>query len=343
MSSPLAVVDDSSFDEHRPPGPHPERPERLAAARRAAERVTARVGRLDVAARSASDDELGRVHHADYVERLGQKAGSWSTWDEDTYAAPGSSNASRRAAGGAVELVNALLDGKAERGVALLRPPGHHAVPAGAMGFCLLNNVAVAAAHARARGVERVMIVDFDVHHGNGTQDTFYADPSVLFVSLHQYPLYPGSGAHTEIGSGEGLGYTLNVPLSPGARDPVYTAAFSRIVAPLAAEYAPGLVLLSAGFDAHRDDPLAQMELTEAGYASMMHELARALPSTKIGMLLEGGYDLAALEASLTASLDALVGAATRGAPQAEQATDARHLQEVARAEQMARAHFRLG
>jgi acetoin utilization deacetylase AcuC-like enzyme len=343
MSSPLAVVDDPSFDEHRPPGPHPERPERLMAARRAAERVTARVGRLEVAARAASDDELGRVHHADYLERLGQKAGTWSSWDEDTYAAPGSPNASRRAAGGAVELVNALLDGRAERGVALLRPPGHHAVPAGAMGFCLLNNVAVAAAHARARGVERVMILDFDVHHGNGTQDAFYTDPSVLFVSLHQFPLYPGSGAHTETGSGDGVGYTVNIPLSAGARDAVYTAAFSRIVAPLAAEYAPGLVLLSAGFDAHRDDPLAQMELTEAGYASMMHELVRAVPSTKVGMLLEGGYDLAALEASLAASLDALMGESQPTQAPTQQAPDARHLVEIERAERLARAHFRFG
>ena len=352
MAEALAVVDDPIFDEHRPPGAqpdHPERPARLFAARRAVAAVAKTHPLLAVPARPATDDELARIHTPAYIEELGRSAGAWGTLDEDTYVAPASAEAARRAAGGAVELVNTLLDRRASRGVALLRPPGHHARPSGAMGFCLFNNVAVAAAQARARGAERVMIVDFDVHHGNGTQESFYADPSVLFVSLHQFPFYPGTGDVLETGSGDGRGSTVNVPLSPGAGDAVYTSAFSRIVAPLGSEFAPSLVLLSAGFDAHAADPLAEMRVSEAGYGAMLRELVAALPSgTPIGMVLEGGYDLAALEASLTAALGALM--APGGARSAEAAPepappsvlDPRHASELARAEETARRAFHL-
>jgi acetoin utilization deacetylase AcuC-like enzyme len=170
MQPTLAVVDDPSFDEHHAPAEHPERPERLAAARRAVQALSGKTTLLSVLARAATDDELARVHTPAYIEELGRTAGNWTYFDEDTYVAPGSAAAARCAAGGAVELVDTLLSGRARRGVALLRPPGHHARPNSAMGFCLINNVAVAATHARARGVERVLIVDFDVHHGNGTQ-----------------------------------------------------------------------------------------------------------------------------------------------------------------------------
>jgi acetoin utilization deacetylase AcuC-like enzyme len=341
MSTSLAIVDDPSFDEHRPPASHPERPERLAAARRGAAIVTARVGRIDIPARAATDDELARVHHGGYVEQLGRSAGRWASWDADTYAAPGSVDAARRAAGGALELVDALTSGRVARGVALLRPPGHHAGPEGAMGFCLLNNVALAAAHARARGVERVMIVDFDVHHGNGTQDAFYDDPSVLFVSLHQFPFYPGTGSRAETGAGDGRGHTINVPLSAGANDGAYAAAFRELVAPLTAEFAPGLLLVSAGFDGHRDDPLGGMGVTEQGYRFMMESLLGAVPTTPVGMVLEGGYDLRAIESSLLASLEPLA-----GIPAAEPATLApgspAHLAEVALAREAASRFWRL-
>jgi acetoin utilization deacetylase AcuC-like enzyme len=341
MSTSLAIVDDPSFDEHRPPGSHPERPERLAAARRGAAIVTARSGRIDVQARVATDDELVRVHQDAYVDRLGRTAGRWASWDADTYAAPGSVDAARRAAGGALELVNELTSGRVARGVALLRPPGHHAGPDGAMGFCLLNNVALAAAHARARGVAKVMIVDFDVHHGNGTQDVFYDDPSVLFVSLHQFPFYPGTGSRAETGEGDGRGHTINVPLSAGASDGAYAAAFTEIVAPLAAEYAPGLLLVSAGFDGHRDDPLGGMGVTERGYRFMVETLLQAVPGTPVGMVLEGGYDLGALEASLVASLEALAGIpAGEGAALAPGSPT--HLAEVKLARQVAGAFWRL-
>jgi acetoin utilization deacetylase AcuC-like enzyme len=342
MLTSLAVVDDPSFDEHRPPFEHPERPERLMAARRAVARIAERATLLPVPARLASDDELARIHTPAYIEALGRLAGSAGVLDEDTYLAPRSVDASRRAAGGAVELVDALLDGKASRGVALLRPPGHHARPGGAMGFCLLNNVAVAAAHARARGATRVLIVDFDVHHGNGTQESFYADPSVAFVSLHQFPFYPGTGDLSEVGTGDARGLTVNVPLSVGADDAVYLAAFSRIVAPIASEFAPSLVLLSAGFDAHERDPLAEMRLTDAGYGALLRTLTAALPaSTPIGMLLEGGYDLEALEASLASALDALLDPqqpiVTPG-----RAPGARHATELDRALTAASAHWHL-
>jgi len=344
MAHSLAVVDDPSFDDHRPPpeqAEHPECPARLFAARRAVTRISRQAALLNVPARPASDDELARVHTPAYIERLGRSAGNWATFDEDTYVSPGSVDAARNAAGGALELVNALMDRRATRGVALLRPPGHHARPSGAMGFCLLNNVAVAAAHARARGAERVMIVDFDVHHGNGTQESFYADPNVLFVSLHQFPLYPGTGDIGELGAGDGRGRTVNVPLSPGANDAVYAAAFERIVAPACADFSPNLVLLSAGFDAHAADPLAQMRLSDAGYGEMVRLLRAALPEDMpIGMVLEGGYDLDALEASLARALEALTSDTAPAA--ALGPVSPRHAQEIARVAAAAGPYFRL-
>jgi acetoin utilization deacetylase AcuC-like enzyme len=344
MAHSLAVVDDPSFDDHRPPpeqAAHPECPARLFAARRAVTRISLHAEVLNVPARPASDDELALVHTPAYIERLGRAAGNWAIFDEDTYAAPGSVGAARTAAGGAIELVNALMDGRATRGVGLFRPPGHHARPSGAMGFCLLNNVAVAAAHARARGAERVMIVDFDVHHGNGTQESFYADPNVLFISLHQFPLYPGTGDVGELGAGEGRGRTVNVPLSPGADDAVYAAAFERIVAPVCADFAPNVVLVSAGFDAHAADPLAEMRLSDTGYGEMVRLLCAALPvGVPIGMVLEGGYDLDALEASLARALEALTNDPPAAAAVGQ--VNPRHAQEIARVAAAAGPYFRL-
>jgi acetoin utilization deacetylase AcuC-like enzyme len=351
----LAIFDDPLLDEHRSREPHPERPERLAAARRAAQSVTRRSPHVNVPLRPATDDELARVHTPRYIEALGRAAGSFGRWDEDTYSVPKSVDAAKSAAGGAVGLVDALVDRRALRGVGLLRPPGHHARPDGAMGFCFLNNVAIAAAHALARGVPRVLVLDFDVHHGNGTQEMFYARPEVLFVSLHQFPFYPGTGSVTETGSGDGAGYTLNVPLGPGADDSTYAAAMERIVLPVASEFSPELVLLSAGFDAHKDDPLAQMRLTAEGYRTMMTELVRALPGdTPIGALLEGGYDLGALESSLAAALEALVGlapereftapgGATKSTTKTPTSVSERHSLELDRARRAAAEFWRLG
>jgi acetoin utilization deacetylase AcuC-like enzyme len=214
------------------------------------------------------------------------------------------------AAGGTVALVDALLDGPCKRGVALVRPPGHHARPDHAMGFCLLNNVAIAAAHARARGLKRVAIVDWDVHHGNGTQDAFVSDPSVLYVSTHQFPFYPGTGAVLETGEGEGKGYTVNVPLTAGGGDAVYRAAFERVILPVLEEYEPELVLVSAGFDASARDPLAEMTLSADAFGWMARALRGVADRSahgRIAMVLEGGYDLVALESGLLAATRGLV------------------------------------
>jgi acetoin utilization deacetylase AcuC-like enzyme len=301
------LVDDPLFLEHHAANEHPERPERLQAARRAVARARERTHFIDLAARDALPEELLRVHTADYLQQLGQAAGEWGHLDADTFVSPRSVEAATRAAGASLVLVDALLDQKESWGIALLRPPGHHARPGAAMGFCLLNNVAVAAAHARARGIERVLVLDWDVHHGNGTQEMFFGDPSVLYVSLHQSPYYPGTGLESEIGSGEGRGYTVNIPLSAGATDAVYARAFERIVCPIIDEYRPELALVSAGFDAHVRDPLGGMVLTDAAYAWFATQVRQALPSdSRIGLLLEGGYDLAALESALGACFGAL-------------------------------------
>ena len=307
MQKTLALVDDPLFCEHLAPAGHPERPERLYAARAAIARADFDLRRLDLAAVSATDDELLRVHTEPYLRALGQVAGQSGYLDEDTFYSPASVAAARAAAGASLVVTNALLTGTADFGLALIRPPGHHARPGGAMGFCLLNNVAIAAAHARKLGVDRVAIVDFDVHHGNGTQEAFYADPSVLYISLHQSPLYPGSGAARENGTGEGRGYTVNVPLSAGAGDAVYGAALERIITPVLEAYRPGLLLFSAGFDAHQRDPLAQMELTDDGFRALIRRtLAVLQPGVGVGLMLEGGYDLAGLAGSLAASLEGL-------------------------------------
>ncbi|MEO8903692.1 MAG: histone deacetylase [Polyangiaceae bacterium] len=307
MQKTLALVDDPVFCEHLAPAGHPERPERLHAARAAIAHAELDLRRLDLATRRATDDELVRVHAQQYLHTLGQAAGRSGYFDEDTFYSAESVDAARAGAGAALVLTDALLDERADFGLALVRPPGHHARPNGAMGFCLLNNVAVAAAHARARGVERVAIVDFDVHHGNGTQEMFYADPSVLYVSLHQSPLYPGSGATDERGSGDGRGYTVNVPLSAGATDATYGAAIERIVAPVLETYRPGLLLFSAGFDAHQRDPLAQMDMTAAGFQALVRRTLAALaPGVRVGLILEGGYDLIGLGQSLGATLEGL-------------------------------------
>ena len=312
------IVDDALFDQHRSRGHHPERPERLGAARRAVERcVAAGLGATRLTSRDASDEEIVRAHAPEYLEALERLRGHHAALDLDTYLAPASVDAARRAAGSAVALVEALLAGSTTpdraTGMALVRPPGHHATRDTGMGFCLLNNVAIAALAAlEVGGLSRVAVIDFDVHHGNGTQDIFWRDPRALFISLQQWPCYPGTGAVAEIGEGPGAGHTVNIPLSEGAGDAVYEAAFNEIVVPLLDEYAPELILVSAGFDAHRRDPLAGMDLTETGYASMARKLAGAADRTahgRLGLVLEGGYDLAALEGSIIAVLLAVAGA----------------------------------
>jgi acetoin utilization deacetylase AcuC-like enzyme len=229
--------------------------------------------------------------------------------DLDTVVSPDSFEAARHAAGGAVRMVDLLLDEEAPYAFSAHRPPGHHATQARAMGFCLLNNVAVAARYALdVRGLERVMILDWDVHHGNGTNDIFHDSDQVLFVSIHQSPLYPGTGPASDVGLGQGRGFTVNLPVRPGAEGRLFCALVDGVAVPLARAFAPQLVLISAGYDAHRDDPLGECELTEEAYAAMtrsMRSICRTLEAP-LGCVLEGGYALGALASSVAATLAAL-------------------------------------
>ncbi|MBL8740580.1 MAG: histone deacetylase [Myxococcales bacterium] len=343
----LFLVDDPLFDEHRARGYHPERPERLLAARHAishTEQAGVRFERL--APRDATATEVARVHDDAYVDVLEAKQGLFGALDEDTFLGPRSVAAAYRAAGGALALVDAILDGApgSQRGVAIVRPPGHHARPDRGMGFCLLNNVALAAAHARSRGIGKVAIVDWDVHHGNGTQEAFFRDPNVLFVSLHQYPFYPGTGASSELGAGEGTGFNINVPLSADAGDSTYRAAFERIVLPVLEQYAPELVLVSAGFDAHARDPLAGMAVTSEGFRAMATSIGRIADKTaggRVGVFLEGGYDLEGIESSLGATLEALT-APPQTAPESSAPYSTRHGFELERARRDLANHWKL-
>jgi acetoin utilization deacetylase AcuC-like enzyme len=311
------LVDDARFEQHISPPSHPERPERLVAARRGLATIAADF--TLVAARPAVDEELVRVHDPKFLERLGRLRGRSAYIDPDTFVSPESLDVARLAAGSLVSMVDRMIDGPVGRGIALLRPPGHHAGPARAMGFCLLNNVAIAAAHARARGLDRVAIIDWDVHHGNGTQDIFWRDPHTLYISTHQFPFYPGTGGLDEVGDGDGSGFTVNVPLAAGGNDALYVAAFQRVILPILESYAPELVLVSAGFDASARDPLAQMELSADAFGWMARELARVADASaggKIALVLEGGYDLGAIEAGVRSAVEgAVLGRAADIAP----------------------------
>jgi len=262
---------------------------------------------------AASVETLELVHQPGYVRvvrEVCERGGGHL--DPDTYTLPVSYEVARLSAGGATLAVDTVLEGKADNAFAALRPPGHHATPTRGMGFCLFNNIAIAARHAQDKhGLERVMIVDFDVHHGNGTQDVFYDDGSVLFASSHLYPFYPGTGARGETGTGDGRGFTLNAPLPPGVGNEGFSALYERVLWPLARRFAPQLLLVSAGFDAHWSDPLALLQLDLAGYAHLARELKRMADELCAGRLvfvLEGGYQLEALSHGVLNVLHVLLG-----------------------------------
>ncbi len=308
-SRPPVWVRDDGYGDHAIPG-HPESPRRIEALESELERH-GWFGWAREQAPEATRAQLEAVHparHVDFIESLCAAGGG--AIDADTTAVPGSFAAASRAAGGAVRVVDALFEG-APAGFSGLRPPGHHAEAGTAMGFCFFNSVAVAARHAMAaHGVERVLIFDWDVHHGNGTNDIFHADPDVLFVSVHESPLYPGTGPATDVGSGAGRGATVNVPVPAGTGDDAYASLVEHLVVPLAREHAPQLVLVSAGFDAHVADPLARCRVTESGYAAMTASVRRACAElgAPLGMVLEGGYAVGALAASVAALLPVLGG-----------------------------------
>ena len=303
MPRDVLVLSSERFADHATPPGHPERPERAAVMAAVARRWADAGGAL-AEPRPATTATLLGVHDRQHLDAMGATAGRRVRLDPDTYAAPESEAVARLAAGATIDAADRALAGG--RAVALVRPPGHHAERDRAMGFCLYNNVAVAAAHALGRGLDRVAVVDYDVHHGNGTQWMFYEEPRVLYLSLHQYPFYPGTGAAGDVGSGRGAGRTVNVPLAAGAGDADYGLVFERAVIPILDAFDPELLLLSAGYDAHDRDPLGGMHVSTAGYAWMTRAL-RAVAARccggRMAVVTEGGYDLEALEDCLVSTL----------------------------------------
>jgi acetoin utilization deacetylase AcuC-like enzyme len=305
----MLLISDDRMLEHDPGPHHPECPARLIAVQHALREVPNNEWRTP---KAASREQISRVHLSSYVDRVEGLRGREGALDADTAVSPGSVVAAYLAAGAAIDAVTAVVEGETQHAFALVRPPGHHAEAQTGMGFCLFNNVAVAACHARAAlGCKRILIVDWDVHHGNGTQHSFLADDDVLFFSLHQFPFYPGSGDVNETGRDAGEGYTVNVPFAVGRSDADYVAALNELLVPVADRFAPDLVLVSAGFDAHRSDPLGGMELTEDGYAAMMaivRDIAKRHAQGRVVLTLEGGYDLLALGNSARACVEVLNG-----------------------------------
>jgi histone deacetylase 6 len=308
VTASTGLVYDERFLLHVAPYDHPEHPGRLAAIwnRLVSERLVPRCRRIP--AREATREELLSVHTEEHIDRIEATARrEHAQLDPDTYTSRESARAARLAAGGLVDLTAAVVSRALSNGFALVRPPGHHAEADRAMGFCLFNNVAVAAQAALRSGVDRVLIVDWDLHHGNGTQHTFEEDADVLYFSTHQYPFYPGTGAVEEVGRGEGRGRTVNVAWSAGMGDAEYMAAFDRILLPIARSFDPQLVLVSCGFDAAAGDLLGGMRLSADGYAALTRRLL-GLAGGKVVLALEGGYNLEAIAAAGAAVTRVLLG-----------------------------------
>ena len=304
---PLTLISSKRFVDHVTPVGHPERPERAEVFNAVAAAFKEHGGRV-VEPRAATDDDLARVHRREHIDLISSTRGTAAMIDEDTFTSPESDEIARLAAGAVLTAVDQVLDGPPRsRALVLVRPPGHHAEADRAMGFCLYNNIAVGAAYARSRGCARVAIVDYDVHHGNGTQWIFYEDPTVLFVSSHQYPFYPGTGAASERGRGAGLGFTLNIPLDAGATNAEIERQYQQQVYPRLREFKPDLLMVSAGFDAHELDPLGQLRMTTEGFDRLTRALvaeADALCEGRVVMVTEGGYDLTAVAQCLTAIVE---------------------------------------
>ena len=305
---PLTLVASPRFVDHVTPVGHPERPERAEVFNRVASEFAKQGGRV-LDPRTATDADLERVHTREHIDAIVATRGKATMIDEDTFTSPDSEDIARLAAGAVLTGVDQVMDGGPKsRALVLVRPPGHHAEADRAMGFCLYSNIAVGAAYARSRGCGRVAIVDYDVHHGNGTQWIFYEDPTVLFVSSHQYPFYPGTGAASEKGRGEGLGFTLNLPLPAGTRGDEIQGQYEAQVLPAARGFKPDLLMVSAGFDAHEMDPLGQLRMTTADFGRLtktLIDLADEVCGGRVVLVTEGGYDLTAVEACLNAVIRA--------------------------------------
>jgi acetoin utilization deacetylase AcuC-like enzyme len=306
----LILISSPRFAEHHTPPGHPERPERAEVMDVIADRWRQQAGEV-VAPRAATREQLLRVHDGEYVRGISETAGRVVALDPDTYTSPETYEIALTAAGAAIDAVERVMSGSDNVSFALVRPPGHHAERGRAMGFCLFNNVAVAAAHAHTLGARRVAIVDYDVHHGNGTQHVFESNPDVLYASTHQFPFYPGTGAADEVGVGQGGGFTVNLPMERGAVSEDYRLVFAEVVLPVVRQFKPDLVLVSAGFDAHERDPIANMRLPTGAFAAMTMELrtvAEECCKGRLVLVTEGGYDLQALAASLATVVETLAG-----------------------------------
>jgi acetoin utilization deacetylase AcuC-like enzyme len=324
---------DARFLEHDQGPGHPESPDRLRAILALLETKPI-AGTERLSPREATRDELLFAHDAAYVDHVDSVAGRDVRLDPDTMMSAGSHRAALLAAGAAAQATEDVMAGRAENAFCLVRPPGHHAVPGRAMGFCIFNNVAVAAGAALRAGARKVAIVDWDVHHGNGTQDRFWNRRDVLFASSHQWPLYPGTGDATEVGTGEGQGFTLNCPLPAGQADADYGAVLEALFLPVVSRFEPDIVLVSAGFDPHQADPLGGMQVTERGFAAMcsaLTTLARAQCGGRIVLFLEGGYDLNGLAQSVHACTEVLAGARTESFPSGASSSGAAAVKRAAR------------
>ena len=303
----------SEFYQHHETGNHVEGKDRLTAIDTILEKTKVGEQLLHISPRPASIDEIAAVHDREYIRSLKAEIGSGGGWlDPDTYASPGSWEAAIYAAGGAMSAVEHVMDHKADGAFAAVRPPGHHAVRSHQMGFCLFNNAAIAARFALANyDIKRILIIDFDVHHGNGTQEAFYSESQVLYFSTHEYPWYPFTGPAEETGRGAGEGYTVNVPLEAGLGDNEYLQVFNEVLVPGARRFQPDLVLVSAGYDAHWQDTISNMTLTTMGFARMT-KIIKAISDefcrSRLVFTLEGGYNRAALAYSVTATLELLMG-----------------------------------
>jgi acetoin utilization deacetylase AcuC-like enzyme len=306
----VGLYDDPIFREHDAGAGHPERPERMEAVREGLKEAGLE-DELEIREpRPATREELLAVHTAEHVDLVAGTKDRTHRFDPDTQAGPHSYDAALKAAGAVVGAVEEVVDGSLDRAFCVVRPPGHHATSSRAMGFCLFNNVAVAAARALDLGLERVAVVDPDVHHGNGTQQIFWEDPRVLYVSSHQFPFYPGTGAVDEVGEGAGHGFTVNLPMPGGLGDGDYSRAYREIVEPIGRAFDPQLVLVSAGFDAHEADPLGGMEVSAAGFAEVMDvcvSLASGSAKGRILAVLEGGYSMEGLATGAAASVGRLL------------------------------------
>src|SRR5712691_4779902 len=320
-----ALIYDPIFLEHLTPKNHPEKPQRLEMAIKVLEALhwLERDGLVQIAPRAATEDELPAVHERTYIQQVEAAArkvaedvahGGRATryFAPDTYISARSYEVALKAAGAALMAIDAVMKGEVDNAYCLVRPPGHHALPDATMGFCLFNNVAVAARYAIDHyGFERVMIIDYDVHHGNGTQEIFYTDPRVLYFSIHQAPFYPGTGLSDERGVGAGLGTTINVPLPATTGFETYEPVFRQVMAPAADRFIPQLILVSAGFDAHWKDPLGGMYLSTAGFAKLtgiIIELAQTLCNGRLVLVQEGGYDLLAMAGCVATCINLLLG-----------------------------------